>query len=121
MRKLHRALVYLLITAIIEGTSFTVMYSSGFPGNPTASATGAVAFLIFFNLAIYVLLTPGFWTPGFWTPGFYIIPFFQLVAPVAGMFLIVTVIGEVTVWLRHAPEELEKFLKSYPKLEPKYD
>jgi hypothetical protein len=111
MRKLHRALIYLLITAIIEGTSFTVMYSSGFPGNPTASATGGVAFLIFFNLAIYVLLTPGF----------YIIPFFQLVAPVAGMFLIVTVIGEATVWLRHAPEEILKFLKSYPKIEPKYD
>jgi len=66
MRKLHRALVYLLTTAIIEGTSLTVMYSSGFPNNGTTFATGAVAFLIFFNLAYFVI----------WTLGFYIIPFF---------------------------------------------
>src|SRR5271157_1403183 len=114
MRKLHRALVYLLTTAIIEGTSFFVMYSSissAYSSNWTSSTTGVVAFLTYYNLAYFIM----------WINGFYIIPLFQLAAPVVGMFMIVAVIGEAIVGLRQARGELEDVFKSNPKLEPKYN
>jgi hypothetical protein len=108
MIELHRTVVYLLTTAIIEGTSFMVLYSSGFPHSATLSATGSLAFLISYNLFLYFIWANAVGGPEAGAPqgsGFYN-PLFQLVAGVVGMLIIVAVIGEVTVWLRREIEKM---------------
>jgi hypothetical protein len=107
MRELHRALVYLVTTALIEGVSFVVLYSSGFPNSATFSATESLAFLISYNIFLYFIWANAIGGPEAAAPqgsGFYNL-LFQLVAGVVGMLIIVTVIGEAIVWLRR---EIEK-------------
>lgn len=109
MRELHRALVYLLITALIEVPSFIVLYSSGFPNNAALSATGGLALVISYNLFLFFLYVNGIGGSDAPTPpGGTLIynQLFQLVAGVVGMLIIITVIGEVLVWLKQEIEKL---------------
>jgi hypothetical protein len=107
MRELHRALVYLLATALIEGPSFIVLYSSGFPNSATLSGTGGLALLISYNLFLYFIYTNAIGGPEAAAPQGTLIynQLFQLVAGIVGMLIILTVIGEMIVWLRR---EIEK-------------
>lgn len=99
MRTLYRALVYAIVTAIIEGPSIIVLYSLGYPNN--ASARGSLAFLIAYNVVLYFLWGNAIGGPDAAAPkGSWIYnPLFQLAAGAVGMFIIVTVIGETIVWL----------------------
>jgi dolichol kinase len=110
MRALHRVLIYALVTALIEGTSIIVLYSVGYPNNP--SATGSLAFFIAYNLVLWFFIGGG--SPETAPHGSFMYnPFFQLAAGVIGMFIIVSVIGEAIVWLT---QEISKILSDQRKL-----
>lgn len=99
MRFLYRLLVYALVTAIIEGSSGIALYSSGYPNN--RSSMGSLAFPIFFNVVIWMLIGNTIGGPEAGAPpGSWIYnPLFQIMGGIIGMFIIVAVIGEGIVWL----------------------
>lgn len=96
----QRLALYVLVTAIIEGSSIVVLYSSGYPHN--AQGLGVLALMIALNFFFFYLLSMAIGGPqGAAPPGSWIYnPLVQLVAGVVGMFIIVVVIGEGMNWLR---------------------
>jgi hypothetical protein len=89
---------YVLVTAIIEGSSIIVLYSFGYPDH--AQGLGFFALMIALNFFFFYLLSmapggpQGAAPPGSWIYN----PLVQLVAGVVGMFIIVVVIGEIMNW-----------------------
>lgn len=108
IRELHRALVYLLTTALIEGPSFIVLYSSGLPNSATLSVAAGWALLISYDLFLYFIYANAIGGPEAGAPQESLIynQLFQLAGGVVGMLIIVTVIGEVIVWSRREIEKL---------------
>jgi len=108
-RALYRVLVYALVTAIVEGTAYFVLYSLGYPNNP--SARWSIAWLIFYN--IYIWLALGRSWPGADQGSLVYNPLFPLIVGVVGMFIIISVIGETIVWLSG---EISKLSREISKL-----
>jgi uncharacterized membrane protein (DUF485 family) len=95
MRLLYRLAIYVMVTVIIEGPSVLILYSYGYPNNP--SSTSTLAFLIVYNLYFVLIAFSAIGGP---------VPnqgprdmSFDLVYGVAAMFIIVAVVGETIVWL----------------------
>jgi hypothetical protein len=95
MRGEYRLAVYVLVTAIIEGPSILILYSYGYPSNPSSMSTWA--FLIVYNLYFVLLALSAIGGPS---------PnqgprdmSLDLVWGVVSMFIVVTVIGEAVNWL----------------------
>jgi hypothetical protein len=104
--QLYRVLVYALVTTIIEVPAIIVLYSLGYPNNP--SATASIAWLIALNLFIWFLWSSAIGSPppdhGSWVYN----PLFQLFAGVVCMFIIISVIGEAIVWLNGEISKLSR-------------
>ena len=99
MGLLHRVLVYVFVTAIIEVVCISVLYSYGYPNS--VSGPGALAWFVGVNFLAYFLWGNAVGGPQGAAPQGSLIynPLVQLVGGVVGMFIIVTVIGEGTNWL----------------------
>lgn len=99
MRVEYRLVVYVLVTAIVEGLSIIVLYSFGYPED--VSGPGYLALLVALNFFLYFLWGNAIGGPEAAAPPGSLIynPLVQLVAGVVGMFMIVAVIGEGMNWL----------------------
>lgn len=99
MRFLYRLAIYVLVTAIIEGTSIVVLFSYGYPDN--VSGPGLSALLVALNIFSFFLWSGAIGgsetapPQGTWLYN----PLVQLVAGAVGMFVIVAAVGEATSWL----------------------
>lgn len=103
MKFLHRLMVYVLVTAIIEASTGIVLYYLGFPSNSAISGSlaGQMAFLIFFNFILWMVLSNAIGGPEGAAPqGSWIYdPIARMVGGIVGMFIIVTAIGESMNWV----------------------
>jgi len=109
---LYRLLVYALVTAIIEGTAYIVLYSLGYPNNVSASTS--IAWLIFYNIYIWLALGDRPQPPGTSSPDSLMHhPLFPLFVGVVGMFVMVTLMGETIVWLRQEISKLSREISNW--------
>jgi hypothetical protein len=105
MKFLHRLVIYVLVTAIIEVPSILVLYSYGYPNSPSSDWIGI--FLIVGNLHFILIALSAIGGP---------VPnqeprdmSFDLVYGIVSMFLIIGAIGETINWLN---EEIRKLRRT---------
>jgi hypothetical protein len=98
MRSLYRLLVYCLVTAVVEGVSFAVLYSNGYPGH-LSGVGGSVVWIalniVFYYIAISAIGGPKPGMEGEWIYN----PVVQVIGGIIGMFVMVTVVGESLNWI----------------------
>lgn len=99
MRFLYRLTIYVLVTAIIEGTATVVLISNGYPNHVSGPGLGAL--LVALNILSLFLWSRAIGGPEAAPPqgDWFYNPLVQLVAGAVGMFVIVAAVGEATNWL----------------------
>jgi hypothetical protein len=108
VKDLNRALVYILVTGLIQGPSILILYSLGFP-NSTSGWFGSLPFFIVFNFAIILFF--GAAHAPYQAP---VDPNVYLIAGTVSLLITITVIGEGINWLSAKVGELVEKKEEQP-------
>jgi len=100
MRFFYRMMVYALITSIIEGPAIFILYSKGYPNNPSSDWLGIL--MIVENAYGWFLMM------GRSMPGVTRDTSFDLFYGILSMFIVVSVIGETTEWVYEKVAEMRE-------------